>query len=566
MSLRNTRTFLPPALLLAVILSVGTVFAFSGAIYTTNKDGTEVNQNIYDLSTDVYISGGPQNHNASGPPDGTYYFQVTDPSGNVLLSIDNATCRQLVVSGGRVAGASSAAAGCKHANGTFNLASGATPVQLSPFSATPNGGAEYKVWLIAQTDSTSISPTDPKVINFDPGDSKTDNFKVRQVVTTPPPGSCQPSSSLSVLVTGTNVVSYVPKGAWFSGGTGISVVNVEGSSVTPTKIATPNVVNSCASNPLTGQTACTANNTDVYLLLGTTLSTTLTSGGSSTIAFSGGSCTNCGIAMDATHNKAVIGLSIAGAPGFQFLDLGTSPSFEPAFTSPSGRISEDPLLDPIRNLLLSAAENNNYEIVNVATSTSPAFFEHATGAGPELDSSGEDCTTGIALAPAEFSSPSLVFIADLTQATFTAGSPAGTWTAPSQNQVLSESSLSAGASGLAVAQGTHIGVVTGEFGGSTLTAIALPTTSGTGIPAISDWITCSIPGFSNGFDPHTVTAYQSPNTNDAIALLRNEGATTLAVVDLTKMLNATIVPRTGGGHGCASGTLPSTVLSFVSVP
>src|SRR5689334_17336051 len=137
MSLRNTRTFLPPALLLAVILSVGTVFAFSGAIYTTDKNGTEVNQNIYDLSTDVYISGGPQNHNASGPPDGTYYFQVTDPSGNVLLSTDIATCRQLVVSGGRIAGASPASGVCKHANGTFNpAANGATPVQLSPYSAT----------------------------------------------------------------------------------------------------------------------------------------------------------------------------------------------------------------------------------------------------------------------------------------------------------------------------------------------------------------------------------------------------------------------------------------------
>ena len=31
---------------------------------------------------------------------------------------------------------------------------------------------------------------------------------------TPPQGSCQPSSSLSALVTGMNVVSYVPKGNW----------------------------------------------------------------------------------------------------------------------------------------------------------------------------------------------------------------------------------------------------------------------------------------------------------------------------------------------------------------
>jgi hypothetical protein len=71
--------------------------------------------------------------------------------------------------------------------------------------------------------------------------------------------------------------------------------------------------------------------------------------------------------MDAVHNKAVIGVSVGGAKGFQFLDLGTTPVFEGTLVSPSGDISEDPLLDPIHNLLLSASESNNYEIANVTT-------------------------------------------------------------------------------------------------------------------------------------------------------------------------------------------------------
>ena len=381
-------------------------------------------------------------------------------------------------------------------------------------------------------------------------------------------GSCQPSSSLSVLVRGTNVTSYVPKGAWSTGTTGVSVVNVEGTSITPTRISTPGIVNSCASNALTGETVCTENSNNVDFLSGTTLTTTLTSAGTGAISFSGGSCTNCGVAMDASHDRAVIGLSVASAPGFQFIDLSTAtPTFGTPFTSPSGRISEDPLIDPIRNLVLSAAENNNYEIVNVSTAT-PAFFEHPVTTSGELDSAGEDCSTGIALAPAEFSAPSAVFIGDLTQAAFTPGSPAGTWTdTASQVQSLSESFLAAGASGIAVAQGTHLGIVSGEFGGNQITTIALPTTSGSGTPAITDWVSCGIPGFSNGFDPHTVTAYQSPNgAQDAIAVLANGGASELAVVDLTQMLNPTMVPRTAGGHGCASGTLPSTVVSFIAVP
>ena len=60
-------------------------------------------------------------------------------------------------------------------------------------------------------------------------------------------------------------------------------------------------------------------------------------------------------------------------------------------------------------------------------------------------------------------------------------------------------------------------------------------------------MTCNIGGgFVNGFDPHTVTSYQSPNGGHAFAVLRNDTATTLAVVDLTLMLNPVIVPRTVG--------------------
>ncbi len=546
---------------LAITLIASTAF---GAVFTTNKTGTVVNQNIFNTSTDVYISGGPQNTNHAGLTDGTYFFQVTDPSGKQLLSTDNAVCRQLKVVGGVITGPSSP---CPHAVGTFNPANGMTPVQLAPFSTTDNPGLEFKVWLIAQTSSTSVSTADPKIINFSKKDSFTDNFKV-QVSAVPPSGSCQPSSSLTVLVSGTNAVAYVPKGNWsVTPVTGVSAVNIEGAAVTPTLIPTANVVNSCASNSLSGQTVCTADNNDVYLLSGTTLTNTLSSSGSGLLSFSGGACTNCGVAMDAIHNKAVIGLSLAGSPGFQVLDLGATPTLEPAFISPSGAISEDPLIDPIRNLLLSAGENNNYEITNISTSTSPAFFENPiVGVTFELDSSGEDCTTGIALAPAEFGAPSQIFIGDLTQAVFTAGAP-GTWTAPSQLQSLSESFLAAGASGIAVAQGTHTGIVSGEFGGDEVTAIALPISSGTGTPAISDWVSCNIGnGFSNGFDPHTVTAYQSPNSNSAIGVLANSLANSLAIIDLSQMLDPAIVPRTAGGHRCAAGPLPSSVVSFVPVP
>ena len=272
--------------------------------------------------------------------------------------------------------------------------------------------------------------------------------------------------------------------------------------------------------------------------------------------------------MDAVHNKAAIALSLGGSGGFQFLDLSGSPSLEPAFASQSptsfiANISEDILVDPVRNLLLSPSENGTYELIDISNSSSPKFFENQVGG--VLDSAGEECSTGIAVAPSEFSGPSAVFVADLSQANFTPGTP-GNWSAPSQFQVLSESFLSAGASGIAIAQDTHTGVVTGEFGGNTLTAIRLPATSGTGIPGILDWVSCGISGFTNGFDPHTVTAYQSPNTGNAIAALANAGASMVAVVDLSKMLDPILVPRGSLGHACLTGTLPPSVVTFVPVP
>ena len=267
--------------------------------------------------------------------------------------------------------------------------------------------------------------------------------------------------------------------------------------------------------------------------------------------------------------SSLIGLSVGGSPGFQFLNLATN-AFGSAFASPAGAISEAPLIDPGRNLLLSASENGNFEVANVLNPATPAFYEKATGNG-DTDATAEDCSTGIVLAPAEVTTPSSLFIADLTQATFVAGSP-GTWSAPSQNQTLAGSTLFAGATGTAVAQGTHTGVITGEFGGDTITALALPTTSGFGTPAIQDWVTCSLGQtpdniiWGEGDDPHPASAYQSPSSGNAIGLLGSKGNMWLARVDLTKMLNPAVVPRTTGTHVCSAGTLPAAVRSFIAVP
>ena len=73
-------------------------------IYTTTALGATVNGNIYDSKNDVYLTGGPNNCNGPGLPNGTFYFQVTDPAGSVLLSSDVLANRSISASGGFVTG------------------------------------------------------------------------------------------------------------------------------------------------------------------------------------------------------------------------------------------------------------------------------------------------------------------------------------------------------------------------------------------------------------------------------------------------------------------------------
>lgn len=383
--------------------------------------------------------------------------------------------------------------------------------------------------------------------------------------------ACLPTSSLGVLVPTKpgNVTAYVPNGCWSCGTLGLQVVNVEGPT-SANSISTPNVVNSCSSNPATGQTVCVANNTDVYLITGTTLNNTLTSGSDDFASFSGGSCKNCGVAINALANKAVINMGLSTSPvfdGVQFLNLNTN-TFEtpvPLQTTVSENIS----VDPTRNLILSPNERNIYDLLQIQSDGSTVKeFENSLSTSGELDSAAEDCSTGIALASEEFTNN--VFITDLTQATLTSGSPAGTWTAPNTNFAMVTSyGFSAGTSGIAVAPGSgHLAVVTGEFGGRSFAVLQLPSTSGSGTPTILDYAVALIPSstecgtFSSGLDPHTVTAYTSPNDGKAYALFANNGASCLARIDLAAVLAAT---RGGTGlqaHDVSETNFPAGAATF----
>lgn len=193
------RLFKSLALVVLAVAAIAlplTAHAPSGAIFTTVSDGSEVNFNIYPSKEAVYLDGGPgpgAPAGAAGLDPGTYVFQVTNPSGKVLLSTDAAKCRQFTVdSSGLITGV--VVTGCQHLTG-FDIDHGAITVQLFPFDDTPNPGGEYKAWVVTVEDflagcaglgvSNGLDVVDcgtspGNLHGFIPRHCKTDNFKVKQ--------------------------------------------------------------------------------------------------------------------------------------------------------------------------------------------------------------------------------------------------------------------------------------------------------------------------------------------------------------------------------------------------
>jgi hypothetical protein len=154
------------------------------------------------------------------------------------------------------------------------------------------------------------------------------------------------------------------------------------------------------------------------------------------------------------------------------------------------------------------------------------------------------------------------------------------YTAPNALATLATSyTFSAGLSGSAVAQGSgHLAVVTGEFGGNTFAVLKLPPAPGAAVPALVDYAVAEIPNnaacggaFSAGFDPHTITAYTSPNTGDSYAVFAGYSGsvpTCLAVVDMSTVINPVLSPRGGVGFSAndvSPANLPAAAVTFFAL-
>ena len=380
--------------------------------------------------------------------------------------------------------------------------------------------------------------------------------------------ACVPSSSLGVVAPATGpapVYAIVPKSCWdCAANTGIEISQVEtggGPAVANATLPTTGDVNSCAGNPATGEAVCVDNGKGVYHITGvgsTNTVTNLTSGATGFASFSGGSCENCGVAVNSGTNQAIIA---EGANQLQVLNLSTN-----TFATPfplAHEVSENIVVDFVDGGILSLGEDNFYDFISYDSSGNlKTEYGMPIAAAGEGDSSAVDCKTHIALGPYEFTNE--LSLTDITQATFTPGTP-GTWTAPTA-VITILGSYSAGLSGSAVAPGvSDLGVVAGEFGGSSFAILKLPATSGSGTPALVDYayVPC-VTGFSAGLDPHTLTSYVSPNNGKSYALQANWLSGGGGVP--TGLLNADMagilaLPRAGDGHTVLGETGPGSCLS-----
>ncbi len=288
--------------------------------------------------------------------------------------------------------------------------------------------------------------------------------------------------------------------------------------------------------------------------------------------------------------------------------------------------SEAIATDTTRGAVLSANENGFFQFINA---TNPNLvYSYDLNAVPglvhdtpwEFDATAEDCSTGIAVATVESdgAGKEILFV-DLKQAAFdntistwatgqctlnSAACATDTQCANHCDTAHGQCILSAHAcatdtdcpvvstcatpfhgvaiqtfpeldsddgefGGVAVASdGSHLGLVATEFGGSQIVVFQLMPD---GTPAVKDYAVAVMPNNPDGtpwvmgFDPHTIGIYTSPNNSAKVyGVMQNNvstGSRYLAVIDINVLMSTALNPRTGGTHAVAG-----TPSSCCSVP
>jgi hypothetical protein len=409
-----------------------------------------------------------------------------------------------------------------------------------------------------------------------------------------------------LLISGTIVSLYVPYASDNSLKIGSALKVIEGvpaASASNTVALKTGYVNSCAASPASDLAICSGLFGSFYSINSSNKVTGFKTGVTKRIHFTGGDCANCGVAIDDTMGTAIISTSQGYLP-VKLSPLRLETILSTNGEAISGQFGYDPtdqfILSPnyqIKNLKHFNTGPPHYQIIKISDGSafdlvdqSTFFNSHGTcmtmGGGTTQrdalpDSGAYDINTEIAYGT--FRSPADCIIKDsvedialfdLKQATFDTST--GTWATPGkQVQTLSEmTDLTNGLTGIAIVPGQSLAIVADrrEISGSAgFGALSLPTTSGSGIPAIQDWVQAEMPKdplgkpWQMGFMPNGLTAYLSPNNGKGYGVIVNRTRTFAAVVDIAMLLGA---PRqTGTMHtvSTSENLVTDDIVRFVDI-
>jgi hypothetical protein len=260
------------------------------------------------------------------------------------------------------------------------------------------------------------------------------------------------------------------------------------------------------------------------------------SGATTTLFFSGGSCFVCAIAYDPIDNKFIIEDATA-AGGGQFQRMGEASPHTVDMSILTSDPNENPGYDYVKNWIFNPGYSSDHLQV-LDFGTGKAFTTTGAVTGVEPDSASVDVSTHVAETPDEFDR--VAYLADLGTATMSGS----TLTVSTGSTTITSTSLISGLGIDASADDSvlHLTFFTGEFGTTSLGFALLPTTS-TGT-TFSDWAFAAFPtapdgsSFSAGVDPHQDAAFNDPINCPDCAAVVNAASTWLAVIDLNKLMHA----------------------------
>ena len=423
-----------------------------------------------------------------------------------------------------------------------------------------------------------------------------------------PVPACQPASGLSALTQGNNVVAYVANNTTQlqvvpieGSGTHATLSSTNGFNSCASNSRTGETV--CTSGAIQDAKG-NYSSIDVYRIKGSSIFKIISAPANfSSFPAPAPSGYGSKVSMDASTNVAVIGVALGvdtPSEGFELLNLGAGTlgaALKPQISGHYTFVSNAFVVDEVRQLLLSPEPlpdpykqsggmwfqiyklGSTPKLYNSQIAIASDIDPDSTTVQPEFAATAVDCTTGITVVGVEqhaYDNPPNqtmgVEVMDVSRAVYTegAGGAPGTFSAPHQIQKLPDLcdafsglsngdctthfNASSGPSEVTVAPGTHLGLIA-DPGDRGIAALRLPATSGAGAPAILDYAIASIPvitptgtqWFDNGNVPFPLTAYISPTSGRAFALLANtaNANANVAKVDIAALLNA---KRMTGSH------------------